>query len=47
MQITYSKLLGGYIATIRRGEARAMIAVKPTRLEVLAVALERLVFIKR
>lgn len=53
MIITYSRLLKGYIAMIRRKPSPqnystlSMIAVKPTRTEAITTALQRLCLLKQ
>jgi hypothetical protein len=46
MIITYSKRLKGYLATISRQGGKSLIAVKPTRLEAITTALNRLALLK-
>ncbi len=48
MIIIYSSLLKGWIAYLRRTPSqRAMLAVKPTRLEAIMVGLDRLALIRQ
>lgn len=51
MIITYSALLKAYIAMVRNKQTPShpysMIAVKPTRAEVIAIALQRLTYINQ
>lgn len=45
MQVTYNRLLKGYIVEVRRRGSRSMIAVKRTRLEAIKAGLERYVLL--